>query len=382
MKSIRYTIFSSLFALLFLFITGCITQFIPETDETKELLVVEGIITDQPGINTIKLSLSLPLGRKNSAKPLKGCTVSISDNLRNSHILTEAVPGTYITNPDQFQGITGRKYALHIKTNNPVTNNYSYESIPMELKSVPPIDSLFHERIIFKENEHGIPSQEGCQVYLNTHDPEGTCKYYRWDYTETWEFHLPYYVPPNRVCWMTDNSKVINIKNTSFLTEDRISRYPINFISNQTDRLNIKYSILVNQYSLNEDEFSYWEKLQNISQQVGSLYDITPASVPGNVYCIEDPAEKVLGYFSVSAKASKRIFIDEFFAGLVNLYTQCPSDTIYGNTPIQGLNISAWIIEDQLYAMPPYKVITNTKGCADCSVRGSTIEPDFWKQDK
>ncbi len=377
MKSVRNTLFLTFFTLLFLFTAGCITQFIPETDEIKELLVVEGIITNQAGGNTIKLSLSLPLGSKVNARPLKGCTVTISDNLNNSYPLIETVAGTYITNPDHFHGVTGRKYTLHIATNNPGTNFNSYESIPMELKSVPLIDTLFHERIIFKTNQQGVPSKEGCQVYLNTSDPEGICKYYRWDYTETWEFQLPYFVP-NRVCWMSNNSKVINIKNTSVLSEDRINRYPINFISNQTDRLNVRYSILVNQYSLNEDEFSYWEKLQNITQQVGSLYDITPASVPGNIFCIEDPAEKVLGYFSVSAKASKRIFIDEFFAGLVNLYTECPSDTIYGPAPIPGLNVSAWIIEDQPYAMPPYKVITKTRGCADCSVRGSTIKPDFW----
>ena len=134
---------------------------------------------------------------------------------------------------------------------------------------------------------------------------------------------LPYSVPPlrNKVCWISSNSNVINIKSTSVLEEDRISGYPLNFISNLTDRLRVKYSILVNQYSLNEDEYLYWEKFQNITEQVGGLYDIIPSSVPSNVYCLDDPNEKVLGYFSVSANSSKRIFIKDNFSGLFTPYT-------------------------------------------------------------
>ena len=113
----------------------------------------------------------------------------------------------------------------------------------------------------------------------------------------------------------------INIKNTSVLEQDKIERFPLNFISNQTDRLKVKYSMLVNQYSLNEDEYLYWEKLQNMSEQVGGLYDMIPSAIPSNVYCIDDPNEKVLGYFSVSASSSKRIFIKDHFAGIFTPYT-------------------------------------------------------------
>ena len=142
--------------------------------------------------------------------------------------------------------------------------------------------------MVIREKDENLFAEEGSQVYLNTEDPLGKCKFYRWDYTETWKFRLPYSVP-NNTCWITNNSDDINIKSTSVLTEDRISRFPVKFISNETDRLNVRYTILVNQYSLNEDEYIYWEKLQNISEEVGGLYDITPSSIPGNIFCIEDP---------------------------------------------------------------------------------------------
>ncbi len=365
---------------ILLLINSCITQFIPQTTEDKELLVVEGIITDQPGPYIIKLSRSLPLGVRNVANPVKGCTVTVSDDLENTFNFKETVSGTYVSDPSVFRGVIGRQYTLHINLN-ATYNNHTYESFPVDLTPVPPIDSLYYEKENIEIGTGGSPSQQGCQVYLNTHDPTNQCKYYRWEYTETWEFILPYSVT-NRTCWISDNSDVINIKNTSVIDEAKVDRYPINYISNASDRLSVKYSMLVNQYSLSEDEYLYWNKLQNFSQQVGGLYDLIPSAVPSNINCLDDPDEKILGYFSVSGNSSKRIFIKDNFAGLINLYTACASDTIFGNAPIPNLNTDVWVIVSVPMPPPPYRIITYTKGCADCTVRGTTVEPVFWTDDK
>ncbi|HUX57033.1 MAG TPA: DUF4249 domain-containing protein [Bacteroidales bacterium] len=368
-----------LFSVL-LVLNGCIVQFLPETNEEQELLVVEGLITDQYGPSTIKLSKSLPLGGRNAARPFEGCNVSISDDLGNNYNLYETVAGTYITNPSDFQGIIGRSYILHISTNaSPIS--LSYRSLPMEMKPVPPMDSIFYEKIAINDGRVGTQIPEGCQIYVNTHDPENVCKFYRWEYSETWEFKLPYLVP-NKICWISSSSDQINIKSTASLVEDRINRYPLTFISNMTDRLRVKYSILVNQYSLNEDEYLYWEKLQNISEHIGGLYDITPSSINNNIWCVESPDEKVLGYFSVSASSSKRIFVKDNFKGIIDLYNSCNADTVFGGEPISFLNEFVWVVIDHQMPPPSFKVITYTKGCYDCSVRGTTIEPIFWRDDE
>jgi hypothetical protein len=372
-------VLKSILLLFILLINSCIVQFIPETDEDKELLVVEGIITDQPVAYVVKISRSLPLGRKNIAKPVKGCIVSVTDDLGSLYTFKESIPGTYLSDPTKFRGKIGRKYTLQINTNT-VYNKLHYESFPMSMKPVPQIDSIYYEKKTIKERSETSQGVDGCQIYLNTHDAQNKCNFYRWEYNETWEFRLPYDVP-NSKCWISSNSDRINIKSTSALEEDRITRYPLNFISNGSDRLKVKYSVLVNQYSLNEDEFLYWEKLQNISEQVGGLYDIIPAAIPSNISCLEDPNDKVLGYFSVSAVTAKRIFIKDYFAGIINLYTECISDTVPGGVPIPNLGISVWVIETINTTMPPAKVLTEDKGCADCTVRGTNIRPVFWPVD-
>lgn len=368
-----------LFVLILLLLSGCITKFVPEITENPESLVIEGLISDRAGPNTIKISKTLPLQTKKIFKPLSGCLLTITDDLGNSNYLTEVSEGTYQTNPDNFCGTVGRIYTLHIKTG-PANGNLNYESAPVEMKSVPPIDSIYYEKLVLWKMVDGSPRAEGCRIYLNTHDPENKCNYYRWDFVETWDFRIPYIVP-NDHCWISDPSDKIYIKSTASLAENRIERNPVTFISYETDRLKEKYSILVNQYSMNEDEFKYWESLKIHSENTGSLYDVIPASLPGNVLCIEKPEEKVLGYFCVSAVKSKRLFIHEFFRGIVNLYTECENAEYWNDAYIPNLGVSAWVIINQDW-LPHRKVVTYIRGCADCTVRGTKQEPSFWNDDK
>jgi hypothetical protein len=366
------------FLSILLLLSSCITQFIPVIEEGKELLVVQGLITDQNVTDTIKLSKSLPLGEVNAARPVSGCNVSITDDLGNRVDLEETIAGTYLV-PSSFSRVVGRAYTLHVKANSSF-NNFSYISDPMEMNPVPPIDSIYYEKTVIEKAEGFFKGVDGCQIYLNTHDPERICRYFRWDFSETWVLRLLFPVV-NQTCWISDKSHSINIKSTAALDEDRVTRYPINYITNVTDRLKRKYSILVNQYSMNEDEYLYWEKIQNMASPAGGLYDLIPASVQSNMRCIENPGEKVLGYFSVSAKSSKRIFIKDNFEGIINRYGDCVLDTIpYVDPP--GLDITVWILADYKYFIPPFKVLTDKKGCADCTVRGSNVKPVFWEDDK
>jgi hypothetical protein len=252
----------------------------------------------------------------------------------------------------------------------------------MEMKPAPPIDSLYAD-IINNDTYQDGKIVPGYQVYIDTHDPVNKCRFYRWDFTETWEFRLPYTYETivNNTCWKTANSNKIYIENTSSLIEDRVSGYPLNFITTETDRLKIKYSMLIRQFSLNEDEYNYWGKLKRISEEVGGLYDVVPMSIESNIYCTDSPAEMVLGFFSVSSVTSKRIFIKNALVGFRNFYSFCPGDTVPVGAPIPGLNISVFIIEKLTYGPPAFAsfyVLTKYKECADCTVNGSNKKPDFW----
>ena len=359
---------------------SCIINYVPKIGDYEEVLVVEGLITDQPEINTIKISKSQPIWKRQFPWPLTGCIVTISDNLGQNYKLKEtSTIGVYITDPASFRGVVGREYTLHVKTTSESVN-LSYESLPMKMIPVPPIDSIYYEKKIFAQSALPV---EGCNIYLNTHDPSNNCRFYRWEYSETWEFHIPFDFP-NNVCWLSNNPAEILIKNASSLSDASINRLPVISITDPVDRLSVKYSILVNQFSLNEDEYFYWERIKNMANPAGGLYDIIPASIPNNIYCLEEPYKKVVGYFSVSAMTSKRLFIKDNFTGANTIYVRCLSDTIFTTRPdtIHGLGNDLWILKVLSNKVPPGYIYTVDRGCVDCRSRGTNVKPVFWDNKK
>ena len=367
---------------LLLLISGsCVVQFLPEVENNKNYLVVEGLVTNQLNSYTIKISRSSKLGSSKINTPVTGCLVYVKTSAGLQYLFKEKHPGIYQSDSLLFKGIQGEKYILHF-----TSGLHTYESIPMEMKPVPPIDSLYAEleNIDSKTKGQSVP---GYHVFVDTHDPARKCNFYRWDFTETWEFRLPYFYETiiNRVCWKTAFSSSIMVNNTSALTEDRVSKFPLNFVTTETDRLQVKYSILVRQLSLSQDEYNYWDKLKRITQDVGGLYDVVPMSVESNINCIDKLDEKVLGYFSVSSVTTRRLFVKNVLRDFPNFYRTCPSDTVPVSQQIPNLNVFNFIIV-RLNDFPPtfgtFYVLTNKKECADCSLSGSKIMPAFWNDTK
>lgn len=363
-----------LFAILLSVISGCTMEFVPDSDVISETLVVEGMITDQDRVNRIRLSLSQPIGQMlNKKVPVTGAVVSITDDDGTVTSLTESPPGTYCTDSVQFRGLVGASYSLRV-----LLGGREYETDFMEMKPVPPIDSLYYEKVLINDAKDTINIDEGARIYADTHDPTGKCLFYRWDYSETWEYRIPYAVT-KRVCYITERSDQILIKNTSPYSQAKVTRFPVTYINHETDRLKERYTILLRQYSLNEQEYNFWERVSDVSQDVGNLYDLTPSAIPGNIRSCSDPDETVLGYFSVSAVSEKRLFIKDHFYGLPHFFTYCATDTLGGTLPSTGFETDYWVIEDFSDEIPPFWIITTYKECADCTIRGTSEMPTFWR---
>jgi hypothetical protein len=366
--------------LLLFIVNNCTIPFTPEVAEDQSLLVVEGLVTDQLAPNRVKLSTSRPLSETASSKPVTGCSVSISDDTGNTFNLSEKDNGVYETDSTVFRGAIGRTYTLHISRNN---GSFNYESTPMQMIPVPPIDSIYYEKEVVTEAHEGWFGIDACQIFLDTHDPLHKTNYYRWTFSETWVLRLLFPVP-NMTCYVSEETKKVNVKSTASMEEPKIIKHPINFISNLTDRLKVRYSILVKQYSINEQEFTYWDKANDFINQVGGLYDVIPSYIPNNLSRVGFPEEKVLGYFSVSAVSSKRIFIPGDleggdFKGIVDQYPNCIDDTIWGEYDPPALNLTEWVLIDHpAEEGPRMRVLSYRKECADCTTRGTTVKPEFW----
>ena len=134
------------FVLLFfvsILISSCIDRIditIPKS--TTSQLVVEGVITDEPGPYTVKLSLASPAdGFLKFTKPVTATQVTLFDNAGNAEVMNEIETGTFQTKPNGMRGVIGREYFIRVETRDGKT----YESLPDRMNPVGSVDSLYYE---------------------------------------------------------------------------------------------------------------------------------------------------------------------------------------------------------------------------------------------
>jgi hypothetical protein len=366
----------------------------PANTNNVSYLVVEGVINSGADSTTIRLSHTVLLSGNTSTKPELNATVAVESDANNTYQLTEAGSGQYVY-PGLNLDIT-HKYRLRIKT----TANKQYVSDFVEVKVTPPIDSIGF-----------TVTNTGIQVYSNAHDPNNNTRSYRWDYRETWNFHALYdskYVSDGTAiqgrlkqiysCFTSDSSTSIVLGSSAKLANDVINQNPVTTIASTSEKIEAKYSILLHQYALTSDAYSFWLNLQKNTEQLGSIFDAQPSSVSGNIHNVEDSSEPVIGYISASTVQSKRIFISKLqLPGewVASYPYSCGVDTEYykrpGTDPIIN-DVQLYLLTDPPNAYPvdefflpgnhtpfPDGFTASDVQCMDCTIRGTTTAPAFWK---
>ena len=373
---------------MLLLFNSCIFDFDPPSKDYENLLVVEGLLHDGDEAFVVKLSRSIPIDTSGFI-PEKGAIVSISDDTGNIFDLSEEYPGLYASSPT-FIAHPGRSYQLHIQT----TQGKRYESDSVLLRETPPIDSVYfkyEERVVVESPD----KRPGLQIYLSTHDSKNSTWYYRWEFEETWEFRSLYNslqiwndgnieerIDQVHRCWKHNTSRNVLVSTSINLNTDIISEFPLVYIPNTTDRLGLKYSILVKQYALSEKSYTYWKEQENINESLGTLFDPQPYVIKGNIYNPDDENEVVLGYFDASSVQKKRIFISkgeyQSFETLNN-YAHC-TDTIVSYFQIRTLLNEGYMLVGEVAAQTSgTRYLLSYESCLDCTLYGSNVEPEFWE---
>ena len=250
------------------------------------------------------------------------------------------------------------------------------------MKQSPPIDSVTWEedRDVF--------------VYVNTHDPAGKARYYKWDFDETVEYRAIYeslidfrngeiiFLSPDEYrysCFKSYTSTSIAIGTSASLEDDVIRRGFVTRIPNDNSKITHRYSINVKQYALTAEAYKYWKVLQANTEQSGNFFDPQPAQLRSNIHNTADPDEPVIGFLSVSNFTEKRIFIR--YTQLkhrqpVPYLEDCAVDIINPAAAAEYLTdgsfLPAYFLMNGGLAIAPAI-------CVDCRLQGGvTTKPSFW----
>lgn len=384
-------------------LNACREPFDPQISSFESLLVVEGRMTTDTAGSTILLSRSYGFDG-DTLIPITGATVSFVRDNGEGYQLPEVAPGIYQSDPAEFMPARGQSYQLSVQT----TQGAEYASDFQTVKGTPAIESM-DPIYSFTENADGSII-EGAQFQLNTSDPTGEAIYYAWDYHETWEFYVPFpkraywewepepvvkILPFDEVvrrCWREDFSTQILLGTSRGLEEDRLVDYPIHFLDVQSEKVHWGYSLLVNQYAISEEEYTFLNTLRQNTETTGSIFDPIPAEISGNIRNLADSLEPVIGYFGASEVQSKRVIIDRsFFPEEVRTaqpLNACELDTIFFSegTPEQVLadlrfeteRLGKNYLDTAFMELTPVGFKISRDFCTDCKLTGSPIKPPYW----
>lgn len=357
-------------------------------------LVVDGFVNPGSDSTTISLSRSVPLGQKQTVKVEMGASVSVESSTGIFYNLKETKPGQY-----RSAGLNlplTATYRLNIKT----SNGKVYQSDFVPAKITPPVDSVTYRRTV-----------DGLQIEASAHDGSNQTIYYRFTYEEAWKYHAGRYSfyeffpnPPPKsppindrknffyYCYRGENSTRIILGSTAKLAGDVLSKSPVNFIENRSEKISEKYSINVKECALTKEGYEFWDSQRKNTEQLGGIFDPQPSELKSNIRCVTNPAETVIGFVSVCTETQKRIFIEpnqvnweqprnDHCANLDTILYAGPKNVVtylYTTPGKKALLIPVDKIVDGKDNILGF--LSAEEECVDCRLAGGTLTPPlFWK---
>jgi hypothetical protein len=394
-KQITMSTIQIIFLLLICFsINSCTEPYILETNTYEEALVVEATITNELKKQEITLTKTSRFEDKETQIE-SGADVFITDDAGIRYDFEEE-SGKYISTKE-FQAIPGKEYRLNINTK----DGRSFMSSTETLTPLNPMQDV-------KAAVETKDSLRGVAIRVTSFDPTNTAKYYRYEYEETYKVIAPKWVAskatfdsrgnlvtiPNdvdtRICYSTKKNAELLLASTNNQTEDRVN-FLVRLISDQNYIITHRYSILVKQYIENLASYTYYNTLKKLSGTGSILSPNQPGLLIGNLKSVNNPNDKIIGYFDVASVSTERIYFnyEDLFPGefAPPYYTDC-QDFCYADYPFVPIPCTHLGDFRDDYALKKVTYFVNrfdigfifwvNAPCGDCTSISSNIKPPFW----
>ena len=367
---------------------SCIYPFTPETEDGSGALVIEGdILIGKESVIQISRTAPLSFPEGAEAPPTGKVWVENDAGAVINGVADPSKAGSYTV--DTRYADSSKEYRLHFLDNE---SGKEYVSDWGHVCKAPVIDSLSYNLNYEKAK---------LNIALSMHSLGES--FFKWSYVEDWEYHSLYYaelkatynpgsyrVDPSVTltrmewpestftCYKHAVSSRIMTFSTEGQTDDRFVDLEFLPIDQDDNRISYLYRIVVDLEPITKDAYLYWENIKSNSEYNGSLFAPTPSELVGNIHCVQEPNEMVMGYINVAEIARKELVVQHLKA---NFYK--PKRT----PPEEILSPSQWVEYYENYYLP-YACVTPgvmsetywaVASCVDCRLLGGTFDaPDNW----
>ncbi|MGD1842989.1 MAG: DUF4249 domain-containing protein [Thermonemataceae bacterium] len=269
MKSAYKVILFSLCGLLIL--TSCEDVIDVDLDQGEVLLAVDGVITDQPLPQRVRLTTTAPYFENESAPVVTNATVVLTDSEGNTETLTNMGDGNYEIRT--IQGIVGNSYFLTI--------NYEGETYEAStaIRPVPPIDS-----VLVEDDEIADEDEEGLYIF-----------YYGQE--------LPTENDHYRIKLYRDDELLNTPEDLIYIRDEFVDGNYIQDIQLNDEPFQSGENVRVEFLSITEDNYEFYVELDNQINN-GGLFANPPANVKTNIRNVNPEGRPAVGYFGGSAISS------------------------------------------------------------------------------
>lgn len=292
-------------------IFGCVDVVDLNVNTDQRSVVIDGFVTDSLGDFTLKISESsvIGIGNDNILDPIPGAQVNLMDSDGVSYPYTEVEDGTYELK--SFKALRGIDYFIDIV----LSDGRHYQSKPSALRSSSTIDEITYDvrEESFRNNLGEFITENRIKVNIATDisDAEEP-PFLRWRVEGQYQFleGFPGALNP-RFCYIPVNLDLNTIRilngneiRDGILFEQEIADALYDF------RFAIQFCFHISQFSISEEEFTYWNNIKEVTDIDGGLFDPPPGTIIGNIINVDDPNDIPVGYFSVSSVFFKRAFVN------------------------------------------------------------------------
>lgn len=372
-----------------LLLSGCREPFNPEIEPTDlSVLVVEGYLDTEGLPSKLTLSYTRNIQTEDSFTPsFPSGTVLLRSESGEQYPLTDLGSGEF---EFAYNIPENQDYRLYISTN----DGKSYTSDLLRPILTPEIIDVG-----FVKNE------KGAEVYLTTKGDENADDFL-WTFEETYAFRpkfpsyykfdpetadIVYRDQDERIdlCYRGGESSDLILETSSRFEDQFVFRQSITQILQDDERLGIRYSILISQKALDKKASEFWEILRKNTNDLGSIFSPLPSNIGGNITNDQNPDVPVVGFVSLGTVKQRRLFINVQevtpWVAVEPDYAGCflESDTIprseYAQSFAGGSFLPVLPIWPETSADVPLGYRGTDRRCADCTLRGTNVKPDFWE---
>lgn len=306
----RNSIYLVLFCLISL--SNCIKEITFPVEKIGGQLVIDALFTNDSSTQVVRIGRAAFQDR--IPIPVQDAVVSIvnGDGFEAFYTESDEQPGTYLLPFGSMPAEAGQSYQLRVLLTDGSTYESSFEEMPTQPGNLEQVYYEFENRQVL--NEGAILTEElVINIFADVDLSQAPAEPYfiRWDVEEVYklsptDFPDPFgFIPPPCYVYVYTSGDDLHLYDGRANQAARLTNLSLGF--QEIDLTFVeKHWFSVYQRSLTPEAFDYFNKIDQLLANTGTIFDTPPAPVPGNFRNIQQVEEEVLGYFTVASSQVKR----------------------------------------------------------------------------